>query len=141
MTILVAIRSLLVTILIAVSTARAGDAVVDAIDAHLVSHPDGAAAFSFDRESYAGDLSSLPIGVFDSGIGGLTVLEAILTLDDFHNDDLKPGPDGRPDFANERFVYLGDQANMPYGNYAQAGRADFLRELILKDAIFLLGNR
>lgn len=141
MTILAAIRSLLVTILIAVSTARAGDAVVDAIDAHLVSHPDGAAAFSFDRESYAGDLSSLPIGVFDSGIGGLTVLEAILTLDDFHNDDLKPGPDGRPDFANERFVYLGDQANMPYGNYAQAGRADFLRELILKDAIFLLGNR
>ena len=32
----------------------------------------------------------------------------------------RPGPDGRPDFENERFVYLGDQANMPYGNYAAA---------------------
>ncbi|MCB1092327.1 MAG: aspartate/glutamate racemase family protein, partial [Verrucomicrobiae bacterium] len=27
------------------------------------------------------------------------------------------------------------------GNYAKAGRTDYLRELILKDAVFLLGNR
>jgi glutamate racemase len=30
---------------------------------------------------------------------------------------------------------------MPYGNYSAAGRTDYLRELILKDAVFLLGRR
>ena len=110
-------------------------------DAHLARDPKGHSAFTFDDSDYEGNLTSLPIGVFDSGIGGLTVLEAILTLDTFNNENLKPGPDGRPDFENERFVYLGDQANMPYGNYAKAGKTDFLRELILKDTVFLLGNR
>lgn len=122
-------------------TVRAGDPVVESIDIHLAAHRDGRAAHSFDPSGYTGDLSALPIGVFDSGIGGLTVLEAILTIDAFHNDTLKPGADGRPDFENERFLYLGDQANMPYGNYAKAGKTDYLRELILKDAIFLLGKR
>lgn len=56
-------------------------------------------------------------------------------------EDARRRPDGRADFHDERFIYLGDQANMPYGNYAKAGRRDFLRELIFKDAIFLLGNR
>ncbi|NLT71911.1 MAG: hypothetical protein GXX91_14645 [Verrucomicrobiaceae bacterium] len=111
------------------------------MSAHLAAHPDGEAAFTFDRSAYQEDLSSLPIGVFDSGVGGLTVLEAILTLDVFDNDNLQPGPDGRPDFAEERFVYLGDQANMPYGNYANVGKVDYLRELILKDMVFLLGKR
>ena len=115
--------------------------VIEAFDAHLAAHPDGKSAFSFDRSVFDEDLSSLPIGVFDSGIGGLTVLEAILSLDTFHNDDLTPGPDGRPDFEEERFIYLGDQANMPYGNYSKVDKVDYLRELILKDAVFLLGNR
>lgn len=135
------LRSLLPCFLLAAGTAPADDPVAEAFDAHLARHPAGDAAFSYDRADYTGDLSPLPIGVFDSGIGGLTVLEAILTIDAIHNDDLKPGPDGRPDFENERFLYLGDQANMPYGNYAKSGRTDYLRELILKDAIFLLGNR
>ena len=117
------------------------DPVVAAFDAHLDSDPDGGAAFTFRRADYTGDLSALPIGVFDSGIGGLTVLEAILTLDAWNNENSAPGPDGRPDFENERFLYLGDQANMPYGNYPAAGRTDYLRELILKDAVFLLGRR
>ena len=93
----------------------------------------------FDR--YEGDRKALPIGVFDSGIGGLTVLGAILELDAFNNVTGKPGPDGRADFENERFVYLGDQANMPYGNYPSEQKVDFLRELILKDVVFLLGER
>jgi gamma-glutamyltranspeptidase / glutathione hydrolase len=135
------LRRALLAVLLAAAPALAGEALVDAVDAHLASHPDGSAAHTFDRSAYTDDLSSLPIGVFDSGIGGLTVLEAILTLDDFHNDSLKPGPDGRPDFENERFVYLGDQANMPYGNYPKAGKTDLLRQHILEDAIFLLGNR
>jgi glutamate racemase len=39
-----------------------------------------------------------PIGVFDSGIGGLTVMRALLAQ--------LPG---------ERFIYLGDTARLPYG--------------------------
>lgn len=40
-----------------------------------------------------------PIGVFDSGIGGLTVLKHLCKL-----------------MPSERFVYLGDTARVPYGN-------------------------
>ncbi len=102
---------------------------------------DGSDLFSIPFDRYEGDISALPIGVFDSGIGGLTVLEEILVLDWYDNGSGLPGPDGRPDFGNERFVYLGDQANMPYGNYPSEGKTAFLRELILKDAVFLLGGR
>jgi glutamate racemase len=41
---------------------------------------------------------SLPIGIFDSGVGGLTVYRAL-----------------HEDLPNERFVYLGDTARVPYG--------------------------
>ncbi|MHC4143695.1 MAG: glutamate racemase [Planctomycetota bacterium] len=99
----------------------------------------GLFAVSFDR--YATEMKDLPIGIFDSGIGGLTVLTAILQLDAFDNATLEPGPDGRPDFEHERFVYLGDQANMPYGNYPSEQKTYFLRELIMKDVVFLLGER
>jgi glutamate racemase len=115
--------------------------VVEAVVRHATSSPDGSAAFTFVPGDFGGRLNDLPIGVFDSGIGGLTVLEAILSLDGFDNRSLKPGPDGRPDFQHERFVYLGDQANMPYGNYPREGNEAYLKELILKDAVFLLGRR
>lgn len=124
-----------------IAHARAQDLPTSPLVDHVAAQRDGAAAFSLDFSAFAGDTRDLPIGVFDSGIGGLTVLEAILSLDAFHNDSLKPGADGRPDFEHERFIYFGDQANMPYGNYSAAGKAGFLRELILKDAIFLLGKR
>lgn len=81
-----------------------------------------------------------PIGVFDSGLGGLTVLERLLDLDLVNNETGAPGADGVPDFARERFAYLGDQANMPYGDYAAHGKSDYLRELVVKDAEFLLGT-
>lgn len=42
--------------------------------------------------------NNLPIGIFDSGVGGLTVYRAL-------HDRL----------PNERFVYLGDTARVPYG--------------------------
>ena len=108
---------------------------------HVSANRDGKAPNSIDLAALAGDRSGLPIGVFDSGIGGLTVLEAILTIDAHNNKTLQPGADGVPDFTGERFVYLGDQANMPYGNYPSQGREDYLRELIVKDAVFLLGRR
>ena len=44
------------------------------------------------------DNTSLPIGVFDSGVGGLTVLKAI-----------------REALPYENLVYLGDTARLPYG--------------------------
>jgi glutamate racemase len=84
---------------------------------------------------------NLPIGVFDSGTGGLTVLEAMLQLDAFNNITGLPGADGKPDFSSEFFEYLADQANMPYGNYAAEKKTDLLKEHIFKNMQFLLeGN-
>src|SRR6187401_414031 len=48
-------------------------------------------------------LSSLPIGIFDSGVGGLTVYRAL------HNR-----------LPNEHFIYLGDTARVPYGTKSMA---------------------
>ena len=97
------------------------------------------------RESYLDaarkrGATNLPIGIFDSGTGGLAVLQQILQLDQFHNAThaAQPGGDGLPDFAAEQFVFLADQANMPYGNYPAVGKRSFLVQLILEDAIFLL---
>lgn len=81
---------------------------------------------------------NLPIGVFDSGTGGLTVLEAMLRLDAFNNLTGLPGADGKPDFSSEYFEYLADQANMPYGNYAAEKKTDLLKEHIFKNMQFLL---
>jgi glutamate racemase len=47
--------------------------------------------------------TALPIGVFDSGVGGLTVLQAI-----------------RAALPNENLVYLGDTARLPYGTKSPA---------------------
>lgn len=82
-----------------------------------------------------------PIGVFDSGTGGLTVLNALLTLDCFNNITGEPKPDGKPDFEKEYFQYLADQANMPYGNYAAENKTDLLKEHVLKNVDFLLGTK
>ena len=105
---------------------------------HASQHPSGDTACSFDMSIFSRDTKALPIGVFDSGVGGLTVLDALLRIDAFDNNNLQPRQDGMRDFADERFVYFGDQANMPYGNYPAAGKTELLRELILRDAIFLL---
>src|SRR5215468_9335290 len=43
-------------------------------------------------------MSSLPIGIFDSGVGGLTVLRAV-----------------RKRLPHENVIYLGDTARVPYG--------------------------
>lgn len=43
-------------------------------------------------------MSERPVGVFDSGVGGLTVLKAL-----------------RQQLPHEHFVYLGDTARLPYG--------------------------
>src|SRR5687768_12730338 len=85
---------------------------LDPLIQHVQQNADGKTAWTIDFRALKGDGSGLPSGVFDSGIGGLTVLEAILKVDAFNNETLRPGADGKPDFAGERFIYLGDQANM-----------------------------
>jgi glutamate racemase len=135
-----AILSLTLLCVLAVGSRAADDVVVAAV-AHAKAHPQGDVPSSFVAADYRGDLRDLPIGVFDSGVGGLTVLEAIKAHDRHHNLTGTAGADGVPDFAGERFVYFGDQANMPYGNYSAVNRTGFLRELILRDALFLLGRR
>jgi len=47
--------------------------------------------------------NALPIGVFDSGVGGLTVLKAI-----------------REELPQEDLIYLGDTARLPYGTKSPA---------------------
>ena len=89
---------------------------------------------------FAGIADERPIGVFDSGLGGLTVLERLLDCDMVDNRTGEKGADGVPDLASEHFVYLGDQANMPYGDYAAEGKSDLLKELVVDDANFLLGT-
>jgi glutamate racemase len=97
-------------------------------------------AFNLKVKAQNGNISNknLPIGVFDSGTGGLTVLEAMLQLDAYNNTTGLPGADGKPDFSSEFFEYLADQANMPYGNYAAEKKTDLLKEHIFKNMQFLL---
>jgi glutamate racemase len=55
---------------------------------------------------------SLPVAVFDSGVGGLTVLhECLVSL------------------PHEDFLYLGDTARFPYGDRSPEQLAEFAREL------------
>ncbi len=102
---------------------------------------DSTSAFFANFSEYPEDLRELPIGVFDSGTGGLTVLEKLLSLDKFDNISGNGEADKILDFAGEHFIYLADQANMPYGVYDAAGKADYLRELVAKDALFLTGTK
>lgn len=99
--------------------------------------------FYLEKGSLVGRERRLPVGVFDSGTGGLTVLDAIVNLDKYDNEThrYKKGGDGEKDFCGEYFIYLGDKANMPYGNYAKEGKTELLREHIIKDAQFLLGDK
>jgi glutamate racemase len=65
----------------------------------------------------AGD--SRPIGVFDSGMGGLTVLRALTAR-----------------LPHERFVYLGDTARLPYGTKS----AETVQAYALQATRLLLGE-
>ncbi|HYE76066.1 MAG TPA: glutamate racemase [Blastocatellia bacterium] len=61
-------------------------------------------------------MNSLPIGIFDSGVGGLTVLRAV-----------------RERLPHENTLYLGDTARVPYGTKSQAT----VERYALEDAAFL----
>ncbi|MFC2083925.1 glutamate racemase [Bacteroidota bacterium] len=99
--------------------------------------------FYVDIRNYPVNNNKLPIGVFDSGTGGLTVLDAMINFDKFNNAtfDYSEVGDGHPDFRAENFIYLGDKANMPYGEYSLNNNTDLLKEHVLKDVQFLLSNK
>ena len=63
--------------------------------------------------------STAPIGVFDSGIGGLTVVRAL-----------------RRRLPRESIVYFGDPARFPYGTKS----AETITRFAIEDAEFLLGR-
>ncbi len=96
--------------------------------------------YSIKKSGHQKKKSKLPIGIFDSGIGGLTVFDAIANAD-FYNLSHAFQPDGLKDFEQERFIYFGDQANMPYSNYVEEGKKELLVEHILKNALFLLNHK
>lgn len=90
--------------------------------------------------SYPGKLADLPVGIFDDGPGGLSVLKTFLEADLFDNITGEPVPDGIADFGGERFVYYADVANAPYAGYPDAGAVGLLRDLVVQDALFLTGD-
>ncbi|MDZ7634411.1 MAG: hypothetical protein U5L72_08240 [Bacteroidales bacterium] len=79
-----------------------------------------------DLKKYPSNDASLPVGVFDSGTGGLTVLSDIIEHEGL---------------AQESYIFLGDLANMPYGSYALENNTSLLIEHVMKDVQFLLGNK
>ena len=58
-------------------------------------------------------MSKRPIGVFDSGVGGLTVLKELIRR-----------------LPNERFVYFGDMARAPYGTKSKETVTRFSRQIV-----------
>lgn len=54
-----------------------------------------------------------PIGIFDSGVGGLTVVRSLL--------DKLPG---------ESFIYFGDTAHVPYGNKSEEQLFSYARQIL-----------
>ena len=65
------------------------------------------------------DLSQAPIGVFDSGVGGLTVAREIMRQ-----------------MPKEKIIYFGDTARLPYGNKSKDTITRFSRQI----ARFLLSH-
>ncbi len=58
-------------------------------------------------------MKSRPIGIFDSGVGGLTVVKSLI--------DRLPG---------ESFIYYGDTANVPYGSKSRAELFKYTHNII-----------
>lgn len=63
--------------------------------------------------------NNAPIGIFDSGLGGLTVVKAV-----------------KENMPYENIVYLGDSLNVPYGDKSPAQ----IREFAKKNADFLISQ-
>lgn len=115
-TVLVATALLTLIVISCSKPATISDAITD----------DKQSFYYIDFDNYPIGNSSLPIGVFDSGTGGLSVLADII---------------GHEGLAKESYIFLGDLANMPYGNYALENNTPLLIEHVMKDVQFLLGGK
>ena len=60
-----------------------------------------------------GNVKEAPIGVFDSGVGGLTVVREIMRQ-----------------IPNEKIIYFGDTARVPYGNKSKETVTRFSRQIV-----------
>ena len=65
------------------------------------------------QETKREDLKNAPIGVFDSGVGGLTVMREIMRQ-----------------IPNESIIYFGDTARVPYGNKSKETVTRFSRQIV-----------
>jgi glutamate racemase len=65
------------------------------------------------------NVDAKPIGVFDSGIGGMTVLKELIRA-----------------FPHENFIYLGDTARLPYGSKS----GDTVRKYSVQNMDFLISR-
>ena len=90
--------------------------------------------------NYTEDMASLPIGMFDSSVDGILVMEQFLTIDQFDNITGAPVPDGISDFGGENFQFLVDMANGPYVDYIEGGNVAFLKEHLMTNLFFLMGK-
>src|SRR5262245_209732 len=83
--------------------------------------PDGAVgSATLPKQEILAEPARAPIGVFDSGVGGLTILCDLLR-----------------ELPGERFIYFGDTGNCPYG----VRPACEIQRLALAGARFLLERR
>lgn len=101
---------------------------------------DTSSVYYADFSHFPEDYASLSIGIFDDDLSQFNVLEAFLTADNFNNITGAEGADGICDFAGEHFAYLADGANASYDVYLQRGNLDFLKETVVRNALFLLGD-
>lgn len=69
--------------------------------------------FILGHHGYAINDPGAPIGVFDSGVGGLTVAREIMRQ-----------------IPNERLVYFGDTARVPYGNKSKETVTKYSRQIV-----------
>ena len=59
------------------------------------------------------NIASAPVGVFDSGVGGLTVAREIMRQ-----------------LPNEKIVYFGDTARVPYGSKSKETVLRYSRQIV-----------
>lgn len=101
---------------------------------------DSSSIYYGDFSEYPENLASLPVGIFDCSPDGFGVAERFLTADNYDNITGRPGADGIADFGGEYLQILYDRANCPYDGYVEAGNLAFLKEQLLRNILFLMGE-
>ena len=69
-------------------------------------------------------MKNYPIGIFDSGIGGLTVANAI-----------------KKKLPNENIIYFGDTQHLPYGEKSEKAIQNFSKKIIKEGAKKIINTK